>query len=226
MADVGLRGREAAPSDTTAVEAAIHKRRSIRNYKPDMPPPEWIEAMVACASMAPSPSNSQPVRFVRISRSALREELRGEMLRRKEELLLEVEAGGGPKKIRNLISVYFRYSEFLFEAPVVLCVGTAAGADTFSRKLANAKVLPADTRGETDRDISVGLAVMALMLKAESLGLGTCILTAPLVFLDDIERRLGLEHIRVKCFVTVGFPAETPSPPERKPLPEIYREIR
>jgi nitroreductase len=226
MADVGLRGREAAPLNADAMEAAIRKRRSIRKYKPDMPPPQWIEAMVACASMAPSPSNSQPVRFVRISSPVLREELREEMLRRKEELLLEVEAGGGSKKTRNLINVYSRYSEFLFEAPVVLCMGTAAGAETFSRKLANAKVLRADKRGETDPDISIGLAVMALMLKGESLGLGTCILTAPLVFLEDIEKRLGLEDMRVKCFVTVGFPAETPSPPERKPLSEVYREIR
>lgn len=213
------------PCCADPVETLIRARRSIRKYKPDMPPPEWIEAIVACASMAPSPSNSQPVRFVRIRSPQLREALRAGMVQRRDELLHRLSETGAPKRLRNLINVYFRYSEFLFHAPVILAVGTDAGTESFSRKLVDAKILQADTRGETDLDITVGLALEGLMLKSVSLGLATCILTAPLVFLEDMEKTIGLENIRIKCFITVGFPDETPSPPERKPISEIFSEI-
>jgi nitroreductase len=207
------------------VETVIRKRRSIRKYKADMPPAEWIEAIVECASMAPSPSNIRPVRFVRLSSSGILEDLHQTMIQRRDELLRNLEAKGGPKKIRNLINVYFRYSEFMFHAPVIIGVGTILGAKSFSGKLAEAGVLPEDSRGETDLDISVGLALKGLLLKSEALGLGTCILTAPLVFLEGIEQRMGLEDLRIKCFVTVGFPDETPPLPERKRISEIFRNI-
>jgi nitroreductase len=213
------------PFDADSLETPIRKRRSIRKYKADMPPSDWIEALITCASMAPSPSNSQPVRFVRLSSSAIREDLQAAMIQKRDELLGNLETKGGPKKIRNLINVYFRYSEFMFHAPVIICVGTVLGAESFSRKLAQAGVLPQDTRGETDLDISVGLALKGLLLKSEALGLGTCILTAPLIFMEGIEQRIWLEDVRIKCFVTVGFPDETPAVPERKSISEIYREI-
>jgi nitroreductase len=220
MADIGTMHLAADP-----VETAIRKRRSIRKYKPDMPPPEWIEAIVACASMAPSPSNTQPVRFVRLSSPELRADLHKAMIQRRDEFLRDIKDKAGPKRVRNLINVYFRYSEFMFNAPVILCVGTVVGVFGFSQKLVEAEILPADIRCETDSDISVGLALHGLLLRSETLGLGTCILTAPLVFLGNVEKTLGLENIHIKCFVTVGFPDETPHFPERKKLSEIYREI-
>ena len=207
------------------IETVILNRRSIRRYKPDMPPPTWIETMIACASMAPSPSNSQPVRFVRLRSPEVRSDLRRAMIQKRDELLCDLESKGGSKKTRNLINVYFRYSEFMFDAPVLLAVGTPASAASFSRKLEEAKILPAVTHSESDPDISVGLALMNLMLKCTSLGLGTCVLTAPLVFLGDVEKTIRLGDIRIKCFATVGFPDEIPSMPGRKSISEIYREI-
>jgi hypothetical protein len=45
--------------------------------------------------------------------------------------------------------------------------------------------LKEDPRKDTDLDISIGLSLMAFVLKGESIGLGSCILTAPLVFIED-----------------------------------------
>ncbi len=208
------------------VEKIIRKRRSIRKYKPDAPPPGWIESIIACAALAPSPSNSQPVRFFRISSDEVREKLRDAMIERRQELLDILDAKGGAKRTKNLINAYFRYSEFMFDAPVILAAGTITTIETFSGKLREAGVLPPETaRGEADLDISVGLSLKALLLKSEALGLGTCILTGPLAFLPEVEKIIGLEGIRIKCFVTVGFPDETPAPVEKKGLSEIYREI-
>ncbi len=207
------------------VEQIMLARRSIRKFKAEAVPDDLLESVIACSAHAPSPSNSQPVRFVRIVSSKVREDLHRCMIERRDDALREIEAGGGSKKTKNLINAYFRYSEFLFKAPVVLCVGTETGAAGFSKKLRDAGIIPEDFRGEADLDITVGLSVMALLLKSASLGLGTCILSAPLVFLPDIESRIGLERTRIKCFVAMGFPDETPTRPERKSVSEIYKEI-
>lgn len=212
------------PAFIDPVEKIIRKRRSIRKYKPDMPPPGWIDSAVSCAAMAPSPSNSQPVRFVRISSGQILDRLKQTMEARRREFLEILSTKAGAKKTRNLINAYYRYSEFLFNAPVIIAAGTIQ-TNTFSGKLVEAGILTEDTRGETDQDITVGLALKGLILKCEALGLGTCILTAPLAFLPDVEKTLGLDDIRVKCFVTMGFPDETPSTVDKKSASEIYREI-
>jgi nitroreductase len=207
------------------IEKIIRKRRSIRKYKADLPPQGWIEAIISCAAMAPSPSNIQPVRFVRIGSDPMRQKLFETMRKRREELLDILDAQDGPKRTRNLINAYYRYSEFMYFAPVILAVGTVTNTESFSKKLVSARILPEDTRGEIDVDISVGLAVKGLLLKSEAPGLGTCVLTAPLAFLPEVEKILGLENIRIKCFVTVGFPDEEPFKTEKKSFSEIYTEI-
>jgi nitroreductase len=200
-------------------------RRSVRKYKAEVPPAFCIEAMIACAAKAPSPSNSQPVRFVRISSPEIRASLHEEMIRRQRDLLDRVEAEHSPKRTRNLVNACFRYSEFMFYAPVLIAAGTIPGSGGFSRRLAEAKLLPEDSRDRTDLDISLGMALKGFLLKGLALGLGTCVLTAPLLFLADVEKTLGLEDVCIKCFVTVGFPGETPSFVERKSVDDIYREV-
>ena len=59
----------------TSLDKLIDGRRSIRKYKTDMPPSEWIDKIIYSATRAPSPSNSQPVRFIRISSHRIKNEL-------------------------------------------------------------------------------------------------------------------------------------------------------
>jgi nitroreductase len=66
----------------------------------------------------------------------------------------------------------------------------------------------------------VGLAGGQIMLQAKALGLGTC-------WIGDLDRKAvaGLlkipDHLEIVGLLTVGFPAEDPPPPPRKPLSEI-----
>jgi nitroreductase len=66
---------------------------------------------------------------------------------------------------------------------------------------------------------------MAFVLKGEELGLGACILTAPFLFVPNPEALIGVADVRVKCFVTVGYPAEEPHPVRKKGVDEILREL-
>jgi len=147
------------------------------------------------------------------------------MIEGRDTHLRKLEAGGRAKKTKSLINAYFRFSEFMFNAPVILCVGTEAGAGGLWRKLSEAGIVRDSPRGESDLDITVGLSVMCLLLKSEELGLGSCILSAPFVFLPNLEERIGLAGVRIKCFVALGFADESPTPPERKGVSEIYKEL-
>ncbi len=207
------------------LDELIKKRRSIRKYKEDVPPAEWIEKMVYCASRAPSPSNSQPVRFIKINSLEIQSRLHNAMAKGYEKFLQKLETKGGSKRLKNWINTYWRFSEFMFSAPVLLAVGTLTDVSSFSKRLFEAGILPKDSRMDTDVDIAIGLALKGFLLKGVSLGLGSCILTAPLVFISNTEEILGLKDIRIKCFVTVGIPDESPGFIKRKQVSEIYREI-
>ncbi len=63
------------------------------------------------------------------------------------------------------------------------------------------------------------------ILKGEELGLGSCILTGPIVFIPNVEEILGITDVRIKCFITAGFPDEKPDIPPKKSISEIVSEI-
>ena len=207
------------------LEDLINKRRSIRKYKPDMPPEEWINSMLRCALMAPSPSNSQPVRFFRISSAGKREKLYQALNSGKQEFLRAIQPKEEAKKLKNLINTYYRFSKFMFKAPILFAVGTIASYKSFSKKMFEEGMLTHNKKEETNLDITVGLALKGFILKGEELGLGTCILTGPLVFIPNVEEILGINDVRIKCFITAGFPDEKPGMPPRKSISEILSEI-
>lgn len=207
------------------VEQLIYQRRSIRRYRNDSLPAAWVQAMLSCAHQAPSPSNSQPVRYVQIDTSACRDRLYHSLVEGYERLLTEHSAAGAPARLRNWINAYRRYSEFMFAAPVLLAVGVDTRTRGFALRLREAGLAAAQDNSEAEMDITVGLALQALLLKAQALGVGSCILTAPLAFIHDVEAILGLEHVTVRCFVTLGLPAETPKSPGRRPLAGVVTVV-
>lgn len=207
------------------IEDIIHRRRSIRRYKHDPLPAPWIESILQCAHQAPSPSNSQPVRYVRIESPAYRAKLRRAFVDGHARFIDRHKAAGGSARLRNWINAYKRYAEFMYEAPVLLAVGVTTQTMGFAQRLADAGLLDGNRRQSVDLDMTVGLAVSGLMLKAQALGVGSCILTAPLVFIDAAEQLLGLKGIRIKCFVTLGLADEAPSATSRRPLEEVVRVI-
>lgn len=84
-------------------------------------------------------------------------------------------------------------------------------------------VLCGDARNPVYRQFlheDVGLAGSQIMLQAHALGLGTCWIGG--VDRSSVAAILRLpDHLDVVGLLTVGFPAEDPSPRSRKPLSEI-----
>ena len=208
-----------------SLDELLTGRRSIRKYKAEKVPEAWIEQMLRAAVLAPSSGNSQPVRFIRISSQDTREALREALEAGRKRFLLQAERSEKPKKLTNWINAYFRFSAFMFSAPVLLALGTVNPFSGLSRILAEAGLFVPDGRWKTDGDIALGLNLQGMMLKAQELGLGTCILTAPLVFIAKAEEIIGFRDGEIKCFLTIGFPDESPSATPRKDLTRLYREL-
>ncbi len=195
------------------IKELIKRRRSIRRYKKEVPSEELIKECLLCAIWAPSPLNVQPVRYIRIVSDDVRKKIWKSLVKGKEDILEKTE-----ERTKKWIKIYWeRYCKFMFEAPVLFAVCVKKEKKMLSERLL----------GHPDRslDISVGLSLSNFILRAEELGLGTCILTAPFLFVKNIEDILGIKDLSVRCFLTLGFPEQIPDPPERYPVSEIYRKI-
>jgi nitroreductase len=214
-----------AGNPAQVLDTLVYGRRSIRKYKKDPLPEAWLRAILDCAHQAPSPSNSQPVRFVRIASDRHIETLKQSLSNGHSRLMENHKAKNASARLRNWINAYHRYCQFMFTSPVLLAVGVTTETQGMSSKLAVAGLIENDIRQQTDLDMTVGLALQGLMLKAWSLGVGSCVLTAPLVFMGSIDKLIGLENISIKCFVTLGFADEAPKGPERLPLPSVIQVI-
>jgi nitroreductase len=127
--------------------------------------------------------------------------------------------------LRNWINAYSRFSEFMLDAPVLFAVGTTMTFLNLAERLFRAGEMEQAHKKHRDIDIAVGLALKGYLLKGEELGLGSCILTAPLMFIKEPEEILGLKGMEIKCFVTTGYPDEEPVYIKRRDFKDIYREI-
>jgi len=108
----------------------------------------------------------------------------------------------------ELRKIYNR--EWFTQAPIILC---ACGIPRLSW-------IRRDQRRYLDVDIAI--VMDHLILAATNLGLGTCWIAA---FNADAAREvLGLpDEIEPLIFTPLGYPADTPSGKERKPLEELVR---
>jgi len=207
------------------LDALMNSRRSIRKYTDVVPPEECLHDMIRAAMKAPSPSNRQPVRFIHLRSVSVRKNLQDAMGLGRERLLHSIEDSPTPKRLRNWINAYYRFSEFMFDAPVLLAVGTSLTALSLAERLPDSKTDARSDGRRRDLDISIGLALMGYLLKGEEIGLGSCILTAPLFFIEEPEKILSLEKIDIRCFVTTGYPDEEPAAILRKSFADMYKEL-
>ncbi len=101
---------------------------------------------------------------------------------------------------------------FVLEAPVIIA---AVG-------------YPSDyvcTNGNVAHMVDIGIAGEHIALAATALGLGSCWVVA--FWQDRMREALGVpQDAQVVAIFTIGYPAETPPPKERKPLSEIVHENR
>jgi len=191
----------------------IRSRRSIRRYTNQPVDRAIIERVLAAATWAPSAHNRQPWRFVIIDDDYAKERLANAT---NAALRADLAADGLPPD--EIEARATRRRQRLTQAPVLilLCL-TMTDMDHYpDEKRRRAEWIMAIQ--------SVALAGQNLLLAAHAEGLGACWLCAPLFCPDTVRETLSLpDDWEPQALISLGWPAEHPPAPHRRPLSALLR---
>jgi nicotinate-nucleotide--dimethylbenzimidazole phosphoribosyltransferase len=201
------------PEDRQAFYDIARARRDIRRYRPDPLDPTLLERILAAGHNAPSVGQSQPWRFVVVTKPETRE--RAALLADRERLAQAAKLE--PEAARHLLDLQL---EGIREAPVGIVV-------CCDRRTPGAGVLGRNTFDDADM-WSCACAIQNLWLaaRAEGLGLGWVTLFQP----TDLAALIGLpEGVESLGWLCLGWPDERPPEPglerwgwsERLPLSDV-----
>jgi nitroreductase len=195
----------------------IRSRRSIRRFAEQPVRREDIARLLDAARWAPSNHNRQPWRFLVLDD---RERIRGLAKSVGQALAVKL------KSLPALASAYAgdlaHYGTLFAQAPVVI-VALHKHPVSVSAALLQGVPNPSLVSGEP---FSVAMAVQNLLLAAHALGLGACVMTAPLLVQDAVAGALRLPAGHdLTCLVALGHPAESPEAPRRKKLEQCCEYI-
>jgi F420 biosynthesis protein FbiB-like protein len=190
--------------------ALVKGRRSIRRYRPEPLDQALIERILAQAIWAPSAHNRQPWRFAVVAQTQRRILADAMATRLKRDRLADgddpaVVAADAARSIARFI-----------EAPALVLVAlTMQEMDRYpDPRRAQAEFLMAVQ--------STAMAAQNLMLAAQSEGLGSCVLCAPLFCPDTVLEALDLPgDWQPQSLITMGWPANAGKTASRRPLAEV-----
>ncbi len=198
-----------------SVAKAIKARRSIRAFSGEPVSEADIRELLEAARLAPSSLNSQPWRFKVLTSAEDKAFLAGDASRQQKTFL----AAGAVILCLADLSAYRRESAAAYEgyaASGLFAAPTIKGIKNYVTRELSGPLAAARAAGT----MNVALAVSQMMLRAVSLGLGTCWVG----MFDEaaVKARFGLgEELALVCLLAVGHPAEAPGPRPRKSLEEI-----
>jgi nitroreductase len=206
------------------LHALLSERRSVRRFKPDMPPREVIESLLASAVTAPSASNKQPWRFLVVRRHEVIEQLAAAVRAAVERIARAIDPAF-EESFRAYGDYFTRFENApltivpLFRALTVLSNMTTGHLDEDDTNAIRAM----------ERDsglIGTSLAIENLLLAAHAAGLGASGMTGPLVAVSELRELLHVPPSwGIAALVPVGYPDETPPPTERKSAEKLTQWI-
>jgi nitroreductase len=203
----------------------VEKRVSVRQFRKDPVPPADVHEMVRLASLAPSPNNQQPWRFIAVAREPLLQEM-ADAVRARLRALLPVAMTEDARRAAQRVEWF---STFFADAPLVMAVTRQPYESVIVRAVAGSSLSAADVnamRGHPDVQ-SIGAAVEHLLLAATGLGYGSCWLSGPLIAREALEALLGVQAPeQLAALVTIGVPAAPANAGhDRRPVDELLRFI-
>ena len=189
----------------------LKNRRSIREYTPKNVSEKVLDVILEAAMWSPSAHNAQPWRFVVIRDSAVKLKLAEAMACRWERDLAKDGVSERDRESLARVSV-----ERFSSAPIVIvsCL-TMVEMNHYpdKRRLRIESIMAVQ---------SVAAAIENMLLAAHAMGLGACWFCAPLFCPETVRKVLRLPpDFEPQALITLGYSAERPLPPLRKPLKEI-----
>ncbi|MBI5191162.1 MAG: nitroreductase family protein [Nitrospirae bacterium] len=189
-------------------------RRSVRRFRPEPVPRDVLMKILAAGSWAPSPTNRQGWEFAAVYSDSLKKEMADAARGAWDDACAK--AGG----ISGTVSEYAGNFVWFADAPVVIVV-SARRPEGFMQSL-----FGGDAGTVSGSGTAAAMAAQNIMLAAHAEGIGTCCLTGPLAAGDRLKKIAGVGgRFEIVCLVALGYPAETPAAPERKPVDDYTRII-
>jgi nitroreductase len=181
----------------------VESRRSIRKYKPDMPPQEALIRILNAGANAPSGKNRQNWRFFVVFGK-----------KRDEYLKYSQKSWVGIKDIlkQRLKPSLYQFTERFFytlgEALVIIfCYSHNSTEEKYLTSIG-----------------SVYMAAQNINLACQVEGLGCCTMGAPLEIKKEVDEFLGVTalqeyksgELELLCAITIGYPDHEPPRPPRQ----------
>lgn len=162
----------------------VKKRRSIRKFKPEPIPDEYVDKMIEAARWAPSGANSQPWEFIVIRKPELREKIVG-FIQENEQLNHKMELVREPAmRFRPSAAGYVRAPVF-----IIMC-GDPRTKDAYPL---SAKI----SRGESNFISGLAIAFTYMQLTATTFGLASQWVSA-----------IGMPYVQALTKDLLGVPAD------------------
>jgi nitroreductase len=199
-------------------------RRSIRRFKPDPIPDDYIAKILDAAHYAMSGANSQPWEFIVVKDPEVKKRV-CEVYREDLELTFALEQQRIAEYRHPAFNIPLEEKEKAFDmlagwkgAPVLIAV-----LEDPRKQFGSVMIAQGDLFYSSARDIlsaTMGHLSMTIHLAAASLGLGSQ--RVDVCYEHAYKEALGYpEPLRLNIIVPIGFRAYEPGPPHRLPLEEI-----
>lgn len=181
----------------------IESRKSIRKYKPEMPPKEVIERILSAATHAPSGKNLQNWRFFVVTGKK-----RDEYLKYSQKSWLGIKDILQQKLKASLYQFTERFFFTLGEAPVIIfCYSYNDPNERYHTSIG-----------------SVYMAVENMNLACLAEGLGSCTMGAPLEIKSEVDQFLKVTELpeykegrlELLCALVLGYPDHEPPKANRQ----------
>lgn len=186
----------------------VKNRRSIRRFKPDPIPDEYIEKIIEAARWAPSGYNSQPWEFVVVKDKKLKDSILQPFDLHKS--LITAAEGTGSKQRQQQMAYPWLDEEMDYRiAPVIIILFS----DTRTKV-----AIPDMGKRDPDKtrllfNCGLSCAFMYMHLAAATLGLATQWLSGISQYHDLLVEILGVpEEFEAYGMMPVGYPAYKPRP--------------
>jgi nitroreductase len=191
----------------------ICSRRSVRGFTREAIDQNAITQLMEAARWAPSNHNRQPWKFILIDD---RSEIVALANSVREELAQKCRAI--PTLAAGYVDDLLQHAT-VFEGAAAVLVALHRRPVSVGAALLEGLANPVLVSGEP---LSVAMSVQNLLLAAEALGLGACVLTAPLLAPNALATAISVPlGCDITCLVALGHSAERPVSPRRKELTHI-----
>ena len=175
----------------------IESRKSIRQFKPDLPPKEIIDRVLCAGLHAPSGKNRQNWRFFVVTGRK-----RDEYLKYSQKSWLNIKDILAKRLKPSLYQFTERFFFTLGNAPVLIfCYSNNSPEEKYLTSVG-----------------SVYMAVQNINLAAVAEGLGACTMGAPLEIRGEVDEFLGVKNLpeykagelELLCGIVLGYPDHNP----------------